>query len=135
MFSASVNKPCNSSTVVDHGMFPTKRRLDCGCSVDMCCSFCACFSSLFSKKKVRPAIRLAARKGKVAFFLRLGFLVVFVNPKQHFFYFVFLSRSFARLLDTFLDSFFLRSLSHLSSLARKKNSEERRRERCCSECS
>ena len=35
MFSASVNKPCNSSTVVDHGMLPTYKRLDCGCSVDM----------------------------------------------------------------------------------------------------
>ena len=38
MFSASVNKPCNSSTVVDHGMLPTYKRLDCGCSVDMVCS-------------------------------------------------------------------------------------------------
>jgi hypothetical protein len=35
MFSASVNKLCNSSTVVDHGMLPTYKRLDCGCSVDM----------------------------------------------------------------------------------------------------
>ena len=64
MFSASVNKPCNSSTVVDHGMFPTKRRLDCGCSVDMCCSFCACFSSLFSKKKSETGDSIGGSKRK-----------------------------------------------------------------------
>ena len=48
MFSASVNKPCNSSTVVDHGMLPTYKRLDCGCSVDMVfvlvVEFGACFN-------------------------------------------------------------------------------------------
>ena len=44
MFSASVNKPCNSSTVVDHGMLPTYKRLDCGCSVDMVFVFSKCFN-------------------------------------------------------------------------------------------
>ena len=46
MFSASVNKPCNSSTVVDHGMLPTYKRLDCGCSVDMVflVRLCKCFN-------------------------------------------------------------------------------------------
>lgn len=48
MFSASVNKPCNSSTVVDHGMLPTYKRLDCGCSVDMVFVFSVCFSECFN---------------------------------------------------------------------------------------
>ena len=48
MFSASVNKPCNSSTVVDHGMLPTYKRSDCGCSVDMVFVFSVCFSECFN---------------------------------------------------------------------------------------
>jgi len=53
MFSASVNKPCNSSTVVDHGMLPTYKRSDCGCSVDMVFVFSVCFSECFNGE-MRP---------------------------------------------------------------------------------
>ena len=54
MFSASVNKPCNSSTVVDHGMLPTYKRLDCGCSVDMVFVFISSLYKCFNGERDGP---------------------------------------------------------------------------------